>query len=84
MRRTGKTTRLVDFLVQELFTKGEISVSQFHSDAGEYIDPDSRDNNRAQSYLLRRFIDRLNLEHYGSFETEVKKDHFIFKVKGDV
>ena len=81
MRRTGKTTRFIDFLVQELFTKGELKLPQHHSDIAEYVDTDSSRGNLAQSNLLGRFIDRLNLEHYGRFSYKVIKGYIIFKVE---
>lgn len=53
-RRTGNTTRLADWYIQELFTKGEIKVQD------HYYNP----NNRQPSIMLYRIIvDRLYMEH---------------------
>jgi hypothetical protein len=54
MRFTGRTTRLIDNYVQELFRKREVILKDHYKDGEDYL---------ANSYLANRFKDRINLEH---------------------
>lgn len=55
MRGTGKTTRILDRLVQEFFTKGFCYV---------YEQRDSTKDEKSQ--LLYKFVHRMNAEHNGT------------------
>lgn len=61
-RRRGRTSRLVDFYIQELFTKGEIEVR------------DHYDHKNAHRFLLSRIVNRYNNEYSKSFQTLIIKD----------
>lgn len=50
-RATGRTSRLVDSYIQELFNQGEIDVKDHHDD---------KHSNR---YLLERIVDRYEREY---------------------
>lgn len=50
-RRTGASTRLVDYYVQELFNTGKVIVK------------DHCDTTNAHRFLFRTFLKRLQLEH---------------------
>ena len=52
-RRDGNTTRIIDALVQQLFTEGKV----------EYWDHADRLGNRALEHMLNRFQSRLYYEH---------------------
>jgi len=54
IRATGRTTRLIDNYVQELFRKREVVLKDHHNDGEDY---------RANGYLATKFKDRMNLEH---------------------
>ena len=84
MRQTGKTTRLVDYAVQYLFTHGHIRVltnSEIYNPNFmkgfrpeqvdmflKFIDPDSMPENKAQHYFIEALDRRLATEHGGSTE----------------
>lgn len=58
MRRSGRTTRLVDQYVQELFTLGECEVI-------DHWWPEKRehDGRNADKHILKVFLVRLEFEH---------------------
>lgn len=82
MRRSGKTTRLVDEAVQHLFKEGSIRILLNHEifnphffdgyskkqieDLQKFIDEDVREGNCAQLYFLKTLTYRLKYEHNGS------------------
>ena len=84
MRQTGKTTRLVDYAVQYLFSHGHIRVLSNHEIYNpnfmkgfkleqvdmflKFIDPDSTPDNAAQRYFIETLNRRLANEHGGSTE----------------
>ena len=94
MRRSGKTTRLIDEAVQHLFEHGYIRIPMnseiyredfyrgFRSEQIEYfkkfIDPDALPGNRAQLYFLQALSSRLAYEHGYAVERISKTE---FKVK---
>lgn len=51
-RRTGESTKRIDYFIQELFEKGETTISDHH---------DKMDSHKL---LLRRVLERLDLEHF--------------------
>lgn len=79
MRRSGKTTRLIDKAVQHLFEKGSIQIllnnEIFNEDITnkmtdeekanhfEFVDQDAAKGNYAQRDFLDRFSNRLLYEH---------------------
>lgn len=63
MRKSGRTTRLVDGLVQELFNTGFCYVEDHY---GSIL---------ANKMILRKLLDRLDLEHH----LNVKEDLTIIK-----
>ncbi len=92
MRRSGKTTRLVDEAIQQLFEVGNLYLptsNDIQTGFGKYlydpdlvklmqkfIDPDFRPGNQAQLDFIERVNKRLESEHYGVFE-RVSQNHFI-------
>lgn len=50
VRRTGRTTRIVDAAIQELFTKGEVQIADHHHEG---------------NHAMSLFILRMNTEHRG-------------------
>lgn len=94
MRRSGKTTRLIDQAVQHLFEHGYIRVLMnseiyredfyrgFKTEQIEhfkkFIDPDSTPGNRAQLHFLEALSYRLAYEHGNAVERISERE---FKVK---
>jgi hypothetical protein len=94
MRRSGKTTRLIDQAVQHLFEHGYIRILLNHeifSDVLDkrytkeqqlflvrFIDQDALPDNRAQLHFLQALSSRLAYEHGYSVERINKTE---FKVK---
>lgn len=69
MRRSGKTTRLIDNTIQKLFTQGMVVIGE------AYIkDADAQEHNTAQEDFVKRLLRRLEMEHDGYFEVE-KRTH---------
>jgi len=60
-RQTGRTTRLVDFYIQQLFECGEIS------NITDHIEKDYPHNNsyKMDSFLIDRILNRITREHPG-------------------
>ena len=56
MRRSGRTTRIVDAAIQELFNKGEVIVSDHHYDGRE-------SHILASEFAADTLIMRLKIEH---------------------
>lgn len=65
LRNSGRTTRMADQLIQELFTNGEITVQ-------DHYNQDS-----AHHYLLRVIVRRLEFEH---LNTKFKVKGFNIKL----
>lgn len=57
-RRTGHTTRMVDAVVQKLFTEGNVKLG---GDNPDFIDFDG--SPKTQHYLFTRILGRLHAEH---------------------
>lgn len=76
MRRSGKTTRLVDAAIQALFERGELHLSENHNVKTDFLDQDSTPQNRAQREFVDRLMKRLFMEHEGSF-VKKRKANFI-------
>lgn len=84
MRQTGKTTRLIDLAIQTLFKEGTLEVLHngkiwdFEWQKGRsvdqqqkiatFIDPDAKQNNKAQEHFMMRLRQRLRMEHSGYYE----------------
>jgi hypothetical protein len=71
MRRTGKTTRLIDAAIQSLFEKKELRLSLNHDVKSDFLDQDSTPGNQAQRNFVERLVKRLSTEH--SYCCEIKK-----------
>ena len=69
LRATGRTSRLVDGYIQELFNTGEIEVRDHYP------------NRNAHKFLLNRIIDRYNNEYNRGFQKLIIKDLNIKLVK---
>mgnify|MGYP000570683064 CR=1 FL=1 len=77
MRRSGKTTRLIDQAVQTLFQKRELYLCSFHNDKSDLLDPDSAPGNHAQRNFVDRLLDRLSIEHNESCYKIKKQGDFV-------
>lgn len=67
-RRTGRSTLLIDYYIQELFTCGIVAIFDHH------------ETREAHRDLLHRVLKRLELEHYGAYKyIEVKGQVIKFK-----
>ena len=66
IRHSGRTTRLADHFIQELFTKGEVQVR------------DHWDEPRAHHYLVHIIVRRLEFEH---LRTDFSIRGFTIKLK---
>lgn len=96
MRRSGKTTRLVDKAVQHLFEKGSIKIllnNEIFNEAitnkmtdeekanhFEFVDQDAQKENSAQRDFLDRFSNRLLQEHK-HYVTKINETRFELKNK---
>ena len=94
MRRSGKTTRLIDEAIQHLFEHGYIRIlmnSEIYREDfyrgfkpeqiehfKKFIDPDTLPDNRAQLHFLTALSSRLAYEHGYAVERISKTE---FKVK---
>ena len=81
MRRSGKTTRLIDEAIQELFKKGELKLSLNYNVKSDFLDRDSTSENRAQRDFVDRLIQRLSIEHRNCCETRKQTDFVIITLK---
>jgi len=94
MRRSGKTTRLIDEAVQHLFKHGYIRILMNNEIYREdfyrtfkpeqiehfkkFIDPDSTPDNRAQIHFVEALSHRLAYEH-GNAVKRISKTEFKVK-----
>ena len=94
MRRSGKTTRLIDKAVQHLFEKGSIRIllnneifneeitskmtDKEKADYFEFVDQDAAKGNYAQRDFLDRFSNRLLYEHK-HYVVRISKTKFELK-----
>lgn len=76
MRRSGRTTRLIDAYVQELFTKGEVVVLDHWWPGKEDIESPYKANN----HIFHKFMDRMMVDHQG-IDLEVNKNKITVKLK---
>lgn len=81
MRRSGKTTRLIDTAIQALFERGELHLSLNDNVKSDFLDPDSRKGNKAQRDFVDRLIKRLSIEHSGSYQTIKQGDFVLITLK---
>lgn len=92
MRRTGKTTRLINKAIEDLFEHkiiyipssgilfSSVNQDELVTNCKKYktfIEPDVEKGNMAQENFKTRLINRLVLEHNGQFE--VSKDFIEIK-----
>ena len=86
MRRTGKTTRLIDQAIQSLFANDQLyllkkqAISKFRNIIKDgstlFVDPDHRMSNQAQQNFIYRVMKRLEFEHKGSHKIKtINKDY---------
>ncbi len=91
MRRSGKTTRLVNEVIETLFKEKIIyiptsaginqpSMWEKNRDKFNFIDPDHYKGNMAQNYFISRVIDRVSREH----TDQVKIDRNGYRVRFEV
>jgi len=71
MRRTGKTTRLINKIVEDIFKYKEIKISMYHNTDSDYLDPDSLETNSEQEILVAKLFKRLEQEHKDCFDVSV-------------
>lgn len=81
MRRSGRTTRLVDEAIQYLFKNNEIILYTNFDRRSNFLDPDARLHNLPQQHFVNTFIKRLELEHYGQFEVFKSKNSNKIEIK---
>lgn len=91
MRRSGKTTRLIDKSIQYLFEKGQLylfkkhAIRKTHSEIPDeeivFIDPDHRSDNLAQNDFVKRVLKRIDSEHSGSVNIKSNQDYIHIKIK---
>ena len=86
MRRTGKTTRLIDQAIQSLFANDQLyllkkqALNKFRNIIKDgstlFVDPDHRMSNQAQYDFIYRVMKRLEVEHAGTYKLKtVSKDY---------
>ena len=70
MRRSGKTTRLVDYAIQSLFSTGYIKVPSIHElkeglyrESNIIVDEDAGVGDNIQKHLFDVIMCRLEVEH---------------------
>jgi len=91
MRRSGKTTRLIDDAIQYLFTNKtlfiETSSGLSRGESSKMPNMDVKFDNvgdskffLAQKYFIQRLLERLNNEHQHCFEVEKTTDFIVIKV----
>jgi len=92
MRKTGKTTRVIDDAIQKLFIVGKITVPsksilerdsfyrgrKVNSDV-IIVDPDWRISNTVQRDLFERIARRVHVEHSQSVDIDFHKQTFEVK-----
>ena len=87
MRRSGKTTRMIDEAVQYLFEKGELylfkkcgfknAVRTLTNHQKLFVDPDHKMSNQAQQDFIYRVMKRLEVEHNGSHKIKTMSKDYI-------
>lgn len=92
MRRSGKTTRLVDYMVQHLFDKGEVVIPLRGWNGNKpnnffdlnSFDQDSLDKiGHVQRNLSKVLKKRLDIEHPGFFECKSGSSEITFTLKSE-
>ena len=91
MRRTGKTTRLIDQAIQSLFNNGQLYLLRKHAvgnfrniiknGSTLFVDPDHKMSNMAQNEFVYRVMKRLEFEHTQSCTMKMNKDYIHIKTK---
>lgn len=73
MRRSGRTTRIVDAAVQTLFERGEVTINDHHY--GDYNNLDSNAHDKANKHAFKILLRRLDMEHgdFSNFKIDHKK-----------
>ena len=74
MRRSGKTTRMVDEAIQHLFNNKNINLHLTIFGKSDFVDVDAERHNLAQKYFIDMLIKRLENEHRGAFKIDKNKD----------
>lgn len=74
MRRSGKTTRLVDEAIQYLFNNKSVNLHITDFSKSDFVDLDAERHNLAQKYFIDMLIKRLQNEHYGAFKINGNKN----------
>ena len=73
MRRSGKTTRMVDEAIQHLFNNKNINLHLTILSTSDFVDVDAERHNLAQKYFIDMLIKRLENEHHGAFKIDKNK-----------
>ena len=73
MRRSGKTTRMVDEAIQHLFNNKNINLHLTILSKSDFVDVDAERHNLAQKYFIDMLIKRLENEHPGAFKIDKNK-----------
>jgi len=82
MRRSGRTTRIVDEAIQTLFTKGEVTIcDHYYGDKFQDRVESEASHRRANEFAFNILMRRLRLEHDLIFnKLKIIKDKFTIKL----
>ena len=76
-RRSGRTTRLVDFAIQYLFREKKLYlVSGPDATESDIVDEDHLLNNTAQENFIKVLLKRIEIEHAHQFVIQQNKFHY--------
>ena len=82
MRRSGKTTRLINDAVEHLFKNGSMTLfTGRQTRNSDFVDEDASEGNMAQAIFIDRVRRRLSIEHQSQIEITKVPNGFTFKVK---
>lgn len=91
MRRTGKTTRLIDQAIQSLFANGQLYLLRKHAlgkfrniikdGSTLFVDPDHKMSNMAQNDFVYKVMKRLEFEHTEGYTAKTDRDYIHIKTK---
>jgi len=71
MRRTGKTTRLINETIEYLFQNKEIVLYVgSRSNKSDFVDEDHEPGNYAQANFVKRLLRRIDNEHKDTYKIE--------------
>ena len=79
-RRTGKTTRLVNEVIQFLFKNKKLELGYRYTTKSDFYDPNSHLDISVQRLLVNKVIKRLELEHFGCFSAIITPVNCIITI----